>query len=156
MSKQYGFQQQLSKGLQAQKEFADFYEIELLDGTGADMKLANGALVELKTDFRNSKRTGNLFIERYSSSLKKSDGGPWKAKTDGCMYFVYKFDDIVLCYLVDELLEFLNKNIQNYTSKRINNGSYDTLGYLVPIHHVSHIALDFRQIVLDAENEVNT
>lgn len=145
--KQYGFQQQLEKGLKSQQEFADLYSIELLDGTGSDFRLADGSLAELKRDYRNSKRTGNLFIERYSSALKRSDGGPWKAQKDGSKYFIYQFDDVTYCYLVSELLTFLDQNVTKFNSRRVNNGSYETLGYLIPINVLLHLNIDFAKEV---------
>lgn len=147
MSKLYGWSQQLEKGLESQRQFAETYEIELLDGTGADFKLADGTLAELKRDYRNSKRTGNLFIERYSSAFKKSDGGPWKAKNDGSKYFIYQFDDVMYCYLVDELITFLDLNVTKFKSRRVNNGNYETLGYLVPINAILHLSIDFAKEV---------
>jgi hypothetical protein len=148
MSKQYSFKKQLSIGKQAEESFLQRYpNLVKLDGTGADFKLPTGQLLELKTDSRPSTKTGNLFIERYSSSLKKSPGGPWKSLADGVEVFVYCFSDLVFCFNVNQLVNFLEANLTNFQSRSINNGNYNTFGYLVPIENVAHLQLDLDSIL---------
>lgn len=147
MSKLFGFSEQLRKGLAAQDLFAAKWRLEQIPGKGSDFKLKNGQQLELKTDSRPSTKTGNLFIERYSSTVKKSDGGPWQALHHGSKWFVYQFTDIELCFETQALVEWLDDNLDNYQSRKIDNGNYITLGYLIPIADVSKLCVPLKYVI---------
>lgn len=103
-------------------------------GRKGDFTLSNGLIVEVKTDFYEHKKTENLFLERYSSLEKQTNGGPWQAAEHGCTYFVYFYinSGIGYCYQVDKLVEQADKVLTSLVPVQVKNHSWITLGYKAP------------------------
>ena len=108
-------------------------ELELLHGHGADAKLPNGELVEIKCDSYAHDKTGNFFIEYLGNIETGKYGGPWKASVDGCKYFVYYFSNPGIAYVfeTDDLLIQIQSYIManNPNLVEIQNKRWVTVGY---------------------------
>lgn len=98
----------------------------------------NGDIVELKTDSYDPNMTKNFFIERYSSDVKKNDGGLWQSFKNGSKYFLYFFPKGNIIYffktenMLNETIEYLKTNTP--TEIKIPNKGYNTIGYKIPRH----------------------
>lgn len=90
--------------------------------------------VEIKTDFYDSTKTGNFFIERYSDMRVCSPGGPWQAVQHGCKYFVYHFLNCGSGWLfsTDDLVPVLDKVIATIKPTEVKNVRWTTIGFKVP------------------------
>ena len=123
------------------------------DGLKSDLLIAKtNEGIQLKTDRRASVDTGNLFIERYSHKINKTNGGPWKASEDGSKYFVYFFwkDKKILAYDNALLIDFLETS--KYELFNVKVGRSNASGFLVPISALEHLLLNFNKII-GRENE---
>jgi len=111
-------------------------ELELLHGKGADARLPNGELVELKTDTYDHAKTDNFFIEYMGNVDTGKFGGPWKAQKDGCQWFVYYFSNPGIAYVfsTEEMLAEMNAYLLKHNPKpiEIRNSRWTTLGWKVP------------------------
>lgn len=111
-------------------------ELELLHGHGADAKLPDGTLVEIKCDSYDHSKTENFFMEYIGSIESGKLGGPWKAEVDKCKYFIYYFSSHKIAYIFETaaLLEQLNVYILHNTPKlvEIQNKRWVTVGYKIP------------------------
>lgn len=111
-------------------------ELELLHGKGADAKLPNGELVELKMDRYAHHKTENFFMEYLGDVAAVKLGGPWKAETDGCEWFVYYFQDPGIAYvfnthdLLYEIQTYILAN--NPPLVEVKNSRWLTVGYKIP------------------------
>lgn len=116
-------------------------ELELLHGKGADARLPNGELVEIKCDSYGHDKTANFFIEHVGDIDSGKLGGPWKAKADGCKWFVYYFSNPGIAYVfeTETLLKDVDAYILQYNPKpvEIKNKRWTTLGYKMARSHFS-------------------
>lgn len=110
-----------------------FPALKKLDGRHGDVILGEDK-VEIKTDFYDSTKTSNFFIERYSDMRVCSPGGPWQAQAHGCKYFVYQFLNCGSGWLfaVDALVPVLDKVIATIKPTEVKNVRWTTLGFKVP------------------------
>lgn len=111
--------------------------IEKADGIKFDFihKETNKS-IELKSDYYNTEKTPNFFMERYSSSYKQNAGGPWRALNDKVSIFVYYFPENNTAFFfndIPKLVERLDTIINNssLTPMNIPNNGYVTQGYRI-------------------------
>lgn len=142
MTAVYDFAEQLRQGVKAEAVIAKRFGWRWLRGRGPDFKTPGGVYVELKADTRASTDTGNLFIERWGDFDKRTPGGPWKARRDRCVGFLYFFqgDRQIYGFKTEELIKHLEENPEQYRERRIANKGWTTVGYLVPLWSVVHLA----------------
>lgn len=111
-------------------------ELELLHGKGADAKLPNGELVEIKNDRYSHHKTENFFIEYLGDIDTGKLGGVHKAEADGCEWFVYYFQDPGIAYVfnVHDLLRELQTYIlvNNPPLIEIKNKRWTSVGWKIP------------------------
>lgn len=111
-------------------------EIELLNGKGADFKLPDGTLGEIKHDTYAHNKTENMFMEYLGSIESGKYGGVWKAELDECDWFVYYFSNPGIAYVFDvhDLLRQINTYILTQSPKliEIRNKRWTTVGYKIP------------------------
>lgn len=110
-----------------------------IDGKSGDF-LLNGSRVELKSDYYDENKTENFFIERWSSTEKKSPGGPWQASSHNCEYFVYYFTKSGNAYWF-KTQDLIEVNYTKYKIMDVPNRGYITSGYLVPRSSLDKICL---------------
>lgn len=106
-----------------------------LDGRGADFIDADGKTYEIKTD---SYTSGNFFMERWSDFERQKAGGPWQSKEKNIDFYCYSFPKLATTYIftVTDLLSQLEK-IQKPNARSVQNKSWLTIGWLVPIQSLS-------------------
>lgn len=132
----FNFQTQLKKGKESEDKFLLKFPklIKNEDKKGVDFKY-NGKFVELKSDSYDPSKTGNFFMEKWSSLEAQKLGGPWQSQLKGGDIFAYLFTKPQHLYIFDtaKLVEHLDENLGQYKSRRVPNRGYITVGYLVPI-----------------------
>ena len=143
MSKVFSFQKQLNIGNVGETLFLRFYKNlnpSKSEDRTYDFNLGDGTTVEVKVDTYDSP---NFFMERYGNIEKMTDGGVFRAAKDGVTHFVYLFINEMTFYWFDsaQLVNFLNKNLDNYQSRNIANRTWTTFGYLVPRVDIESLAL---------------
>jgi len=145
------FRRDLTFGNDAEQALYNAYidKLERTDGRKADLIIkASGYGIQLKADRRKSTDTGNIFIEEFSHSVKKTPGGPYKAELDGCKYFVYMFtDDKLFTYDNKALIAYLEANKHKYKRHEVRTVKSNAVGYIVPIKDLEQIELDFNAIL---------
>lgn len=127
------FQADLKRGQAGEADFLKmFSKLVGTDGRKGDIVAPDGK-IELKTDFYPMTQTPNFFIERYSSVEVLSPGGPHQAKLHGCKYFVYYYTSSKTGYvfLVDDLLQQLEKLEPTLKPVEVRNRKWTTIGYKV-------------------------
>jgi hypothetical protein len=142
MSKHY-FKASLAKGdLGEAKLLKLFPALIKLDGRHGDLMLGD-AKIELKTDFYDSNKTANFFIERYSDAAVGSPGGPWQAKAHGCQYFVYQFLNCGSGWVfsTDEVVTALDSIISTIKPVEVKNVRWTTIGFKVPRAELTPLCL---------------
>ena len=79
----------------------------------------------------------NFFIEKFSNDEYQTLGGPFRAVSEGCDYYVYIFKKPCRIFILDakKLLEKVNRLIEtnHFPKKLIPNRNYKTSGYALPI-----------------------
>ncbi len=172
--KTYDIAKDLDKGQMAETWFLEMFRRFLIrtDGKRGDFIVrADGEKLELKSefyvtaspagramDFRTAMsipnppdgwaRTPYLAVERFSSVVAESPGGPWQAQSHGAKYYVHFFvgDGKVFAYRTDDMLNFmkssLKENPRKYRKFRCNNTGYTTTGFLVPRVYVKDLEID--------------
>ena len=85
--------------------------------------------MEVKVESRTSSQTPNLAIERYSDTVRQTDGGPWKTKAD---YYTHFYSDGLLVIMLRiHLLKWLNENYVRFRAFEAANAGWVTTGILV-------------------------
>lgn len=143
----FKFKTQLSVGDSGEKLFLEHYpkKIQLYTGREYDFDcLETGRKLELKTDTYPMIKTPNFFMERYSDSDKKSNGGPWRAAADSVDDFFYMFvSDRVWFHFANPvaLVEKLDKIIKDKKLKPMSvmNIKWRTVGYKILRSDVSDL-----------------
>lgn len=111
-------------------------ELELLHGKGADAKLPNGELVEIKCDSYGHNKTENFFMERIGDLESGKLGGPWKAQVDNCTWFIYYFSNPGIAYVFnnEDLLKQLDAYILANSPKPVEvvNKRWVSVGFKIP------------------------
>lgn len=89
------------------------------------------------------RQTDNLFVERYSSKDAGTPGGPWQAQTHGATYYVHFFvgDGAIFTYRTDDLVGFMEENMNKYRPFDVPNQGYITVGFRVPRADVEHLEI---------------
>ncbi len=145
----FDFQKQLQIGSRGEDIFYELYH-EFYDmNNDKNCKLPDfvhkttGALVEVKYDDSKSAyldekgQQRNFFIEKYSNDEIGTLGGPFRAFSEGCDYYVYIFNKPRRIFIMDvrRLLEISNRLIESgkYRKISIRNRTYNTSGYALPI-----------------------
>lgn len=111
-------------------------ELELLHGKGADAKLPNGELVEIKADNYDHAKTANFFIEYVGDLNSGKLGGIHKAEIDNCKWFVYYFANPGIAYVFD--VQAVKKELDAYVLANnpalveIKNSCWTTVGWKIP------------------------
>jgi hypothetical protein len=86
-------------------------------------------------------------MEYYSDMGRQTIGGPWRAKEEGCKYFIYYFinSDTFFTFYTDLMVQSLNYIIKDMRLVPITNVGWITAGYpidkkfLLPIAYTSGI-----------------
>lgn len=111
-------------------------ELELLHSKGADARLPDGSLVEIKNDRYDHSKTENFFLEYMGNVEEGKWGGVWKAELDNCTWFVYYFSNPGIAYVFDvhDLLRQLNAYLLVNEPKliEVKNTRYTTVGWRIP------------------------
>jgi len=105
---------------------------KLTDGMNGDLLFKNEHKFELKTD---TYKSGNFFFEKISNVRLNNKGGVWQSKEHGCKYYAYfmlKYNKLYI-FDVDVIIEWLDKNVSNYSVKIVTNPTKKTQGYAIPI-----------------------
>lgn len=142
MSK-HNFVRSLKKGLDAEAKLLELWpELVRLDGRKGDFTL-EGIKMEVKSDFYGLSRTKNLFIERWSNFDRKKPGSVWQALEHGCDLFFYWFpaDQVGFLFSTRELLALVEATEHKYDPVFVQNKSWRTVGYKVPIKSLLSIAI---------------
>lgn len=133
------FKADLAFGQKAEQVIlSKFVDLSPLDGRMGDFIHKSGIRGELKADRYTS---GNFFFEHFSHHKKQTPGGPFKAKEDGCAWFLYLFTSNGALYLFDTetLINHLltHKDTLRYHLVSKSNAS----GFIVPIKSIEHLCL---------------
>ena len=141
------FRKSLKVGQSGEELFLSLCKIPMirLDGFKADFRiLKSGRTIELKTDSYDCDRTKNFFIERFSDSVKLTPGGPWQSLGKGIDYFIYFFSKNKKFWQFEtkELVNRLDRIIQNKELIEIKNEEYTTKGYKIPRSEVEDLAIN--------------
>lgn len=142
MSK-HNFASSLKKGKDAEAKLLKLWpELVRLDGKKGDFTL-DGVKMEIKSDYYGLARTKNLFIERWSDFDRKKPGSVWQAVNHGCDLFFYWFpaDQVGFLFNTAELLTHLEHTEHQYNPVFVQNKSWRTVGYKVPIVSLLSIAV---------------
>lgn len=126
-----------------------FYEInhDILnreDGFKYDFSFkSSGKKIELKSDYYDSTRTENFFLERYSDFDKKIDGGAWQSLKNNVDYYCYFYIKNKELYVFDvkKLVEFLERICSEKDLIFIPNKNYRTAGYKINRDYLSSIVI---------------
>ena len=149
--KKHKFKDSLEQGKEGERLFLDKMtdKVVQLDGLKADFKLlADNRLVELKSDFYDMSATDNFFMERWSNSTKKSNGGPWQALDNNTDLFVYWFplNNYMYVFETTKLVEKLKNVTKNMELVKVLNKGYITLGYKVERSLLKDVILQEKEI----------
>ena len=147
--KAFGFQEQLKVGSEGESLFLKLFDKFYVANNEKNCRLPDfihrktGALVEVKYDDSTRAildRNGyqmNFFIEKFSNDEYQTLGGPFRAVSEGCDYYVYIFKKPCRIFILDakKLLEKVNRLIEtnHFPKKLIPNRNYKTSGYALPI-----------------------
>ncbi len=137
----FGFKRQSEVGNRGEKLFAENYhggKLIKIDSKSpiGDFMDRTGKIIELKTDTYPLERTANFFMERYSNLEKLTNGGPWRAYTQGADILVYLFASSGTYYCFEDLgklvlrLEEIVKD-NKLKPDRIPNYGWITTGYKI-------------------------
>ena len=145
------FYEDLKRGQNAEHNFFQKYQhcLVRLDGKFGDFEiLKSGEKIELKTDYFDTKKTNNLFIEKYS--YDEVLGGPWRAKDDGSVYYIYHFNSSNETFIFNtaQLLKRIMKLEKTLRMISVQNKRYVTKGYLVDRELVKDLRLHPEEIGL--------
>lgn len=150
MTKVYSWVEQYEKGMEGEKVldayFGQWYQIReatidqqkdqkidrLFRPKGSDRNTP-WKKVEYKTDSRTDK-TGNLFIETWSSIENRRYGWAYATHADEIMY--YALPDTVYILNRKELHQKLMGEWRTYDQKFIRNKYYTTVGIPVPVEEI--------------------
>lgn len=132
----FTFSESKKSGDAGENKFFEKFKDKLnkLDGKRGDFELKEtGEKIELKSDYYDSKKTPNFFIERYSNADKKTPGGPWQSVEHGVKWYIYSFikNDEYYVFDVNKLITKLDKILPKLEMKLIRNTGYNTGGYLI-------------------------
>lgn len=131
------FAHSLEQGKAGETAFLNKFKDKLvrLDGFKADFMFGDKK-VELKTDYYDSTKTQNFFIERWSDKKNKKAGGPWQAANNKSDYYCYFFikNDLLYSFDTKKLVDALEELILfgNYEETEILNTEWITTGYKIP------------------------
>jgi hypothetical protein len=159
IDKTYKFDEQLDIGKKGETAFLEKFKNEIALQEGCKdpdfIIIETGELIEFKTDgwlltskfSKEIKGTNNLFMEYYSDWSKQTIGGPWRAKEEGCKYFIYYFinSDLFFIFFTDQLVDSLDIITEEMSLIPIKNVRWITAGYpinqnlLIPIAYISKI-----------------
>lgn len=120
-----------------------FNKLQPTDGRTGDFLTPGGEKLELKTDSYSFNKTGNFFIERYSSIEVLSPGGPWQAKAHGCKYFAYYYinEQVGWVWETDALVLALDSIVGTLKPTEVKNRKWTTVGFKVPRTALQNLAL---------------
>lgn len=148
MSKSYSFCQQYKIGELGVEWFLERYKKyhrnDVENKKDVDLINDDGELLELKTDTYVS--TPNFFMEVIGNEDKGTSGGVFKAKKEKAKYFGYLFIKQDKLYVMEtekayeRLVEVLRDN--DYRRIRVNNRTYFTIGFCVPMYHFEDLFID--------------
>lgn len=134
------FKNSLYQGLKGELQFQQEFPIQLtkLSGRRADFVIKNTTItIELKTD---SYPSNNFFFERWSDVERKAAGGPWQSKEKGIKLFIYYFINENRWFIFNtvDLVEYLDQIVLDKRLVSIQNSSWQSQGYIIPICELSH------------------
>lgn len=143
MFKVFSFQKQLKVGNKGESQFLEFYNKEKpIKSINRDFDFLLGdKKVELKTDTYSG--TENFFIEKIGSNVTNKKGSVWFCVEKEIDFFVYFFIKTKTFYWFNPkiLSSFLDKTIDNYETRRVQNYTWHSIGYLVPIKDIEHLVI---------------
>ncbi len=136
MDKVVNFFESKKDGQKGEKLFLELNldKLDAADGYKFDFTLKDSdRKVELKSDYYDSDKTENFFMERYSNFQDKSNGGVWQSAENGVHYYVYFFVKNKHAYVfkVKDLVKKLNEICDEKDLIFIPNKTWVTAGYKV-------------------------
>ncbi len=152
MQKVYEFNERNNIGKNGEYLLAELFPntFTLTDGMEGDLIFKYEHKFELKTD---TYKSGNFFFEKISNVRLNNKGGVWQTKEHGCNYYAFfmlRYDKLFI-FKVDEILDWLDKNVDNYHEKTVKNPTKETKGYAIPMNDVSHVCVK----IIDLNNSNN-
>jgi hypothetical protein len=147
LQKIFNFASQVEVGTAGELRFLERYPRLSRKGLKeCDFAMPNGQWIELKTDSRAEKDTGNFFFEVHSNLDRGTPGGPWQAYGKGADFFVYQFScGAEWWFPCEPLILFLEKTNMQWEAKKIGNEGWAAAGLVVPVDAVRHLALEVPQ-----------
>ena len=139
----FNFKDQHAVGNAGEALFKAIYpRVTQTDGILFDFE-CGGKGIEVKTDSYSMNDTGNFFMEAVGSTGNGKLGGPWRAAKDNVEFFVYLYikQKKFFWFRSKELAKFLDDYCKNLNPLSIDNGTWVTLGYLVPRKDVQHLVV---------------
>lgn len=145
------FKRDLAKGQKSELDFHKRYEHCLVrtDGRRGDFEvLKTGAVIELKSDYHDPRKTKNFFLERFSYDDKP--GGIWQSVDHGVEYFVYWFPVTgeTFYFNAKKLLRKVIKLTRKMDLIDIKNENHVTRGYLVERELLRNLFLEPEEVGL--------
>ena len=148
----FNFKDQLQIGNAGEATLLKHYDVIKVEGEPRYdfVTVATNETVELKTDTHRPK---NFFFEFISDTEKATPGGPWRANKDSVVHFVYLFinEGHVFWFETAPLVAFLDEHLAEFRQVQIKNTSWTSVGYLVPIEQVTHLACTKDSMILPKE-----
>ena len=148
----FNCQDQLQVGNAGEALLLKYYDVVKVEGELRYdfVTVATNETVELKTDTHKPR---NFFFEFISDTEKATPGGPWRAHKDSVVYFVYLFinDGRVFWFEAAPLVAYLDEHLAEFRRVKIRNTSWTSIGYIVPIQQVSHLACTEDSMILPKE-----
>lgn len=149
--KSYDMRRQLKQGEAAEK-YLDSYFVDEFDIRPATRDQQRAGIdriftrrsdgkkwsVEYKAD-KTAARTGNAFVETVSVDTANKPGWAYSCQADFLFYYVVGIGPLYIIRPRD-LRRQMDKWRSLYPERRIPNGSYHTIGLLVPLHEFEKLA----------------
>lgn len=154
--KKASFFQDLQRGKAAESQFLNTHgaNLEATDGRKGDFRIkGTEVIIELKSDFYDMSRYGNLIMEKWSRA--NVDGGPFQSLKHGCRYFIYYFPLNDKFFLFETIrlvkrLQMLERKGKIELEDKANSGfnnDYITQFFRVPITALEDLALHYETII---------
>lgn len=150
--KSYNMRQQLKEGESAERYLDSFFEDEFVirpatrseQRQGIDRIFTHRAdgrqwKIEYKAD-KTAARTGNAFVETVSVDTAGKPGWALTCTADFILYYVVGIGPLYILRPKD-IKANVRKWQKKYPERRIPNGTYHTVGTLVPLHEFERLAV---------------
>lgn len=150
--KSYDMRQQLKQGESAERFLDSYFQDEFIirpatrqqQRTGIDRiytRRKDGRVwkIEYKAD-KTAARTGNAFVETVSVDTAGKPGWAYTCQSDYILYYIVGVGPLYILRPKD-IQGKIQKWRRQYPERRIPNGSYHTVGLLVPLDEFERLAV---------------